>query len=234
MNILHCSSGWNTDDPRVLRARSTWSQNHRNYFFKRDARDLGDTRDWPFLKDVLAATLERNPDFLFYTDDDIILRPGLESSIMLLAQEGCNAFTGQRVDVPNFEAIHTALHKAEHMGRALIGFRASWLREHLAEIPDYVVGCSTADLMLSAMCRKMVDRIWTMENCADWCPKCETIPGLLFHESHRSRWLDFEEAPAEVHNRKLTAAWFQANLPESLPKHLEGYLCTTEPVNAKS
>lgn len=235
MNIIHCTPNMETSDPRIARARDTWKTLYSDFGwipahiphpYPRSSKDIGDPRACCYLRDVFDYALSKATigDTIVYTDDDIILTPGIDAVV----RERCDLwplFTGQRVEVNSIdEAFNCTNPQSEHVGRSMIGFSnllsvtSVW---ELDLIPDFILGSCEADLCLAAMARFAVGSNWSMETASIPDPLCELPLGTIFHERHPSTWTGPECAPANNYNKKLAAAWFRENMPESIPIHLK-------------
>jgi len=74
------------------------------------------------------------------------------------------------------------------MGRDLVAVRSSWLRMHLDDIPDFVLGGPRWDLYMAHLARSMCGIASTMDNYWSCYPECEIPQGLLMHEPHTPSW----------------------------------------------
>lgn len=192
--------------------------------YKRTARDIGDARDLPFLKDVLEPALaQANPDdCIVWTNDDIILHPELLD--ILRVQVGIwDACTSMRVEFKTETVPHltsspeemAARGEVRHMGRDLMAAKASWFRRHWNELPDAIIGAPAFDLHLAAFVRHTLGHRTTRQNIADRIPCCELPHGYVIHQHHPSVWAALpQNTPSHVHNGRLFREWSAKALPE--------------------
>jgi len=111
--------------------------------------------------------------------------------------------------------IETDGRKEPHMGRDVFVFRADWLRDHMPEIPDFLLGAPCFDLVLAALIRKARGIPSNKENLHHDIFPCEMPAGLVLHEPHESSWAGANEhtLPANEWNRRLARDWTQKNCP---------------------
>jgi len=197
------------NEDRHKRACSTWNnciQVHRSSW-GRDARDIGDTRPLPYLKDLLTAGLGaslHSGDCIVWHNDDVCLAPNALRSIHDHVRKWDFCCT-RRLEDPSYV----------HMGRELMAFRAGWLRDNLHRLPDTILGASDFDLFYAAWLRKERGIITTGSNLTlDMLP-VDIPAGLAMHEKHESSWNTRERiaAPSTQHNRRLFREWARRELP---------------------
>lgn len=212
--IIHAFEWHQTTDPRVARAQATWQRlpwfqvPYRDY--ARDARQIGDKRALPYLRDVLAAALEHatDSDLVVLTNDDVGLAPELDR-IIRDRMRNIQVATGRRVDIPS--------KRMPHAGRDIAVFRASWLRRNLPTIPDFILGASEWDLWAAAEANRLVGRRWAMRTST--IDQVAEIPtGHVSHETHTAVWTTGQNSfPSQLHNRRLFKAWCLEHGVEGLP-----------------
>lgn len=222
--VLHAYEVHDTSD-RAKRAQQTWASTgwtpapYEKYL--RTAKDIGDRRDLPYLKDVLSNALASasDGDIVVFTNDDIILHPDCAVELeRLMSKVTCAS--SRRIDLKDpFDSSRSREDYAKldnrHVGRDLFAFRADWLRDHISEIPDFILGASAWDLCLAAMVRNYGGCEWSIRTSASDCLSCELPLGLVLHESHSPKWgdSDNQNSPSELHNAKLFKDWCKAYAP---------------------
>lgn len=227
--IIHAFESHHTDDSRIPAARKTWESiwercgwvpsEYSQYV--RDAREIGDHRDLPYLKDCLAKALSTatDDDIILFTNDDIILHPDTDAEVRRLMRTNC-MISSRRIDVTGFPDLSLPVSRlaemdTHHFGRDLVAWRASWLRENFSEIPDFILGASEWDLWAAAMARKQCGIDWIMPASPHTCPTCEPAVGHVLHVIHDSQWSKGEKTfPSQIHNRKLFKEWSIRNAPQ--------------------
>jgi hypothetical protein len=207
MKIYHACDLFGNDS-RHQKARQSWvalwpkglipCYSHMPY--RRSAKDVGDTRALPFLKDVLSkavAKTESQDDIVLWCNDDVIL---LEEIMDWLPS--IDRAVGMRRD-------------DDHIGRELFAFRAGWLADNWDEIPDFILGCPVFDLVLAAIIRKAHGFDSTLENMARDLHPADAVVRYALHEPHSSGWAGKNEFKfaGNAHNRKLAKLWCRKNMP---------------------
>lgn len=213
---------------REVRARSTWNAldciPDAVCQFRRDATDIGDPRDLPYLKDMLEFALLNpdcgNNDIVMWTNNDVALHPELPNALrrFIALYEVCTSF---RVELPyGVEADVTkdpeeiALMSMGHMGRDMFAATAGWLRKYWNDIPDAIIGCPIFDLHLAALVRKQKGFNSDRQNLETLIPCCEFPRGYVIHEAHEAVWSRLPmTTPSHQHNSKLFQQWCSVNLP---------------------
>lgn len=189
---------------RHQRAQATWEKigAERVSFgeYKRTAKDIGDARALPYLKDLLRLALDRaeNHDIIAWTGDDVSVSPKTEAWL--------------RLHVPRFGAV-SARRDIGHVGRDLFAFSATWLRQHWDEIPDYILGAPDFDMGLAVLIRAKRGIKSSLANLSIDFPGCEPKGAEIWHEPHKSEWsrAGFEKEPSVIHNRKQNLNWASKN-----------------------
>jgi hypothetical protein len=210
VKVVHVFESHGELNARESAAQSTWNRTGwalRPYDrYARDARSIGDTRDLPFFKDILAHGLVGcDPwDIVVFTNSDIALRDGIDAEVRKLMRS-VSVCTARRMDHDK------GSNSAPYAGRDLVAFRAGWLRHHFQEIPDFLIGASHWDLWAMAQARVMAanQKVDFRHLHAD-SPECELSLGACLHQKHKSRWLDNESSPSELHNRSLYRAYMKS------------------------
>jgi hypothetical protein len=218
--VIHAFDKRPESNPRIDRAQASWGVTgwipapYSENRYRRSAASIGDARNLPFLRDVLANALEsaEDRDFIVYTNDDITLTPETDAEVRKLLGRAV-MITGRRVEIGKENHIH--------YGRDLIAFRAGWLRVNIDSIPDFILGASQWDLWAACKARLLcgiggVDEARRMIGIV--CPKsrefevfdspsCEMKRGTVLHEPHTGTWTLDEESPSENHNRLAFEKW---------------------------
>lgn len=174
---------------RHLRARANWPNDAilRNEW-GRDAREIGNDRPLPFLKDLLKAGLESGADVVVWLNDDCSLS---EDAFSKMARH-CQVFF-----------YGCVRRDPTHCGRECFFFLSSWLREHLSQMPDVILSAAKCDLAVARWLHKLRGYHLHEKNLlADVFPT-EVAPGLVHHAQHLSSWPGDVRKPAALHNAKL-------------------------------
>lgn len=222
------------DERRILNAFWSWVKLYKQgvipchvWEYPRSARMIGDQRELPFLKDVLAAGLKlatAEDDILILTNDDSVLHQSIIPALTatLRSVDCCSSFriNFEREDMPKTD---TAVEKVRQwgescLGRDLFAFRANWLLLNWEAIPDFVLGEQEFDLVLATMIRMAAGLTTTRENFTVQEPRCELDRGYVMHENHTRNWMSeqWAKSPAKIHNNRLAAEFFSDNGFESL------------------
>jgi hypothetical protein len=155
----------------------------------RTARNIGDLRPLPMLKEMLAKALKftRHRDIIVWTNDDVQIL-NLHKVV-----EHCRRFgaVGVRRD-------------PAHIGRELFAFRWDWLADRIHNFPDCAVASPWFDLAVAAWIRRQFGWVSTMDNLIEDRYPAE-IPNekILHHEDHSSSWTDSMDRPASVWNERI-------------------------------
>lgn len=191
--------------------------------YPRDAREIGEKRPLPFLKDVLMGAMRQadSEDIIVWGNDDGILHPELPDMIRFYAGI-YDAVCSQRCDIRRampMRAINPsemAKNTPPHFGRDIFAFKKWWLEQYWDEIPDAIIGCSDFDVHLTALIRlyhgiksdrnSFLKHIYPAEMPRGYCLH-------IAHESHWSRPEYVNTSPGQIWNRKLWAEWGKKNLP---------------------
>lgn len=218
------------DEERILKAFWSWSWHYERgmlpchvWEYPRSAKALGDPRELPYLKDVLAEGLALSTapdDILVLTNDDTVLHQKVLWAMTAMLSRGVDALSSFRM---NFEphqmpATDTPVAKVRQWGEACLGrdlfaFRAEWLRLNWGAIPDFVLGEAEWDLVLAAMVRMSADVQTTKLNLAIHEPRCELERGYVIHCNHERNWKNgrFAKSEAKIWNNRLAAEFLCDN-----------------------
>lgn len=187
--------------------------------YKRSAKDIGDKRELPYLKDCLefGMSFARKPeDIIFWTNDDNILHKDLPKALRrhIAIWSCCSSHRCEfhYTPMPSMDAPPSEFARAResHIGRDLFAFTKAWLVEYWDEIPDFILGASDFDLALAWIIR--LKKGFKPDESLLGVPivPCELQPGYVLHEWHRPAWTAKDNvmtAPSQLHNRKLFWAW---------------------------
>lgn len=213
--VIHVFERHGELNVRERAAQSTWEKT--GWVLKpfdkypRDARSIGDKRDLPFMRDCLEHGLRdaSDADTIVLTNSDVSIGSEVQSELARIMARGVVA-TCRRVDVGPAPNDTPRL----HTGRDLLAFRAGWLRRHLSQIPDFILGASQWDSWATQFSRRLVGAAPQIsENAFGHVPDCEVNPTLqgVTHVRHRAYWLQNQNAPSEVHNDRLYREWLRVN-----------------------
>lgn len=222
--ILHAVSKRPTDLERVLKAERTWGVLYskglmlpaHTWFWPRSTdRTMGDPRVLPYLRDPLITAIAQSKpdDIILFTNDDLAFDERTLQYVRWKLKH-VPLVTASRLDVSDLNYRRLG---AKHCGRDLFAAKASWVKKHLQEIPDFVAGASEWDLVLAALARKLACLESDINGITFNCGLTELPVGLLWHQSHEKTWNHEENvntAPSQVHNRMLAEEWFRFNTPK--------------------
>jgi len=195
--------------------------------YPRDAREVGDERALPYVKDVLipAMTCARDKDdVILWTNNDTILHPLVLDAIEEKLQHvsACGSF---RV---NFNKVEKSLYETEpnvlaqrgvhDLGRDLFAFKKRWLLRWWNEIPDFFLGEVEFDLVLAVMIRRDAGVFTTKLNWEQLIPACEIDKGYVLHEIHDRSWTSdkHKNSAAKMWNRDRAIEFYAKNGMPSL------------------
>jgi len=187
---------------------------HHYSQYLRSAKDIGDSLDLPYLKDVLKPALDAcalGDEIVMWTNDDTVLHPDLPGAL----REHLGRYPA--VSIPRCEfnrrpptGAASQWGKANvdknHNGRDLFAFRASWLREHWDDIPDFILGASEFDIWLTCFIRHKLGVAAPRSKLSTCFPGSEMERGWVGHIRHATQWNNprrYDSAPAQKHNQKL-------------------------------
>jgi len=236
--MIHCLERHRQVDAqserRVMAAWESWLALYRTglmvpchlWDYPRSARVIGDTRDLPYLKDVLAAGIAKAApgDLIVLTNDDTIMHAQLLTALMRLMATK-DAVSSFRLNFPKdfvpppTEKIERIVKRgANCLGRDLFCFRREWLVANLDAFPDFILGEQEWDLVLAVMVRQTAKVMTTKINFEQVMPACELAHGYLIHEMHERLWTDprYQNSPAKLHNNRLMCEWHSDNGFENL------------------
>lgn len=219
---------------RILNAFWSWVDLYKEgvipchvWEYPRSSKGIGDPRELPYLKDVLAAGLKlatEPDDVVVLTNDDTVLHreviPALTATMRSV--DACCSFR-INFERENMPVTDTPVAKVRQwgescLGRDLFAFRAGWLKLNWEAIPDFFLGEQEFDLVLTTMIRLSAGVMTTKMNFAVQQPKCEIDRGYVIHEIHARNWTNekFAKSPAKIHNNRLYVEFCADNGFESL------------------
>lgn len=211
---------------KAIQAESSWVDLYKRrelkpchvWRYPRSSASIGDTRNLPFLKDVLCAGLTkcRDHDIVVWTNDDTILHSEAANSVLssLSKTDACSSFrvNFEKGNLPKLTDPVDKIRSAGKfdLGRDLFAFRASWLIRNWNCIPDFYLGELEFDLVLAVLIRKLAGQATTKVNIHEPLPACELERGYVIHELHQRIWVtkEHEKSPAKAWNQKLCRAWY--------------------------
>lgn len=230
--IIHVVQRWRPNDPeidlRIHEATLSWISLYMTgevlpchvwHPFKRDATTIGDERQLPFLKDVLADGLQlchMKDDIVLLTNDDSVLHPDLANELFTRLEKQPCVCTGRITftDKPDF-VNRKFLSRSEDFGRDAFAFKSDWLKKNIDKFPDLILGEAHFDLLITCIIRRFSGIELTLDGRKDVAQKCELPIGWVQHRKHEKRWYSGVEVhlktPAQNHNHKLSAEWYMAN-----------------------
>lgn len=217
---------------RVNLAKSSWDLIYAtgkvlpSHFtsYPRDAREIGEKRALPYLRDMLSKTMEEasDEDLIFFSNDDNILHTDLPAMVMFYASV-YDVVSSQRIDLHRalpmriLNPVEMDKNNPPHFGRDLFAFKKSWLVKHWDDIGEYILGASSWDVAMTAKIRlyhgiksdrqSFLRHIFPAE-----CPR-----GYVFHLQHASRWAENgyqDSSAANQWNNKIWREWASRNLPD--------------------
>jgi hypothetical protein len=177
------------EEQRHKDAQATWGNTYLPKVLPRSSKQIGDRRDLPYVKDVLKSCMAISPtDVIILTNTDVHFPEGSISKIMEHARKfkfGCSR------------------RHSSHLGREVYWFERRWLRDHIDEMPDAILGAPKVDFIIAKWMRQYHGIQSTLETLAYDFPPVELPPGLIYHPPHMSAWLSFPNAASARHNQNL-------------------------------
>ena len=235
--IIHCVERHeqkNADaERRVAYALESWKTLYRTgevvpchvSNFQRTARNIGDKRDLPYLKDVLAAGLamsKNDDDIIMLTNDDTVIHPDIAMELFNMRTPAiCSGRSHfENGGIPNLTstAIKPNCQWGGDIGRDLFAFKKSFLVKSYDEIPDFLLGESEWDLVNAAWIKKtLFGELTTVNSREKRDPRFELPAGYVWHEDHAKAWkIARPDSPAKLHNRRLMIQFYEANGMDNL------------------
>lgn len=222
-----------SSERRVMAAFNSWVGLYEQgvipchvWDYPRSGRSIGDTRDLPYLKDILQAGLNVSQpgDLIMFSNDDTILHESTPKIIqqMIRGKDALSSFrlnfNEGKVPAPNANLKRICNQGGQCLGRDLFVFRREWLQLNFNSIPDFILGELEWDLVLSVIVRRTAGVMTTKKNFTEIIPKCDLPRGYVIHENHERNWVDarFSNSPAKIHNNLLACEWYCDNGFEAL------------------
>lgn len=221
--IIHCVEAHMDRNPqetaRKSFARASWNTLYGKGMvpavysrYARDARTIGDPRDLPFLKDVIANAIPAkggvSGDIFVFTNDDIILHKNILPEIRRAvgAWGACSShrcIVNTRPDI-NSEALFPTMFAGD-TGRDLFAFSWDWLKKYWDNIPDFVLGAPNWDTGLAGLIRYTTGDNSQVRNSSER----EINKRYVCHLLHHPQWQDSVNGNAAgEHNDKLARSLF--------------------------
>ena len=217
-------------DQRTIEAQASWDVLYERgvipchlWEYPRSAKDIGDVRDLPYLKDVLQNAMDQasDSDIIMFTNDDNWLHPSLADYIHFhvsvygpCSSQRCEF---KQCQIPRSPTVDECCKLSEsHMGRDLFAFTKAWLLDMWEEIPDFILGASDWDLCMALMIRLHHGKPVERESIEPTYFPAEIPRGYVSHQWHEAYWTrpdNESEAQSQVHNRTLFFQWAKANVP---------------------
>jgi len=229
--ILHVVETHQTLDARVLRARKSWESIygatiqpvHVNRW-ERSARQIGDPRDLPMLRDVLEQGLKQaqESDVIMLTNTDITLATGVDMAVKQAVQaQGAVCSFRLNTDRPmgRFESPRKLSRDFQpDYGRDLFAFSKEWLEAHWKLVPDCFLGEVEWDLILTILIRRSIGI--EVRTTAEFHQHTDAeLPlGFVMHEKHVPVWKTLAGlcSPSKTWNWSVAKAWYRENRAEHL------------------
>lgn len=236
--LWHVTERHKTNNPdaerRTLQAEASWVNLYIGkqmkpchvWRYPRSSSAIGDSRDLPYLKDVLCEGLTkcREYDVVVWTNDDSILHQQTADACLRLLSKtdaiGSFRVNFEKGKIPKANEELPKIREAGKfdLGRDLFAFRASWLIRNWHAIPDFILGELEFDLVLAVLIRKLAGQATTKTNIHEPIPMCELERGFVLHEIHQRSWVtkEHEKSPAKAWNQKLCREWYSDHSYHSL------------------
>ena len=192
----------------------------------RNSWAIGDLRQTHFIKDVLRAGMERasrSDDIICLTNDDTVINQYWWYNAYT-ALKTMGAVCSFRRDMPvgfdlNVEDYPNEMHGIQQYGRDAFAFRKDWLKDHIDEIPDYVIGYGDWDSTLAMLIRLTHGQKSTRDEFLIEQPTSELPTKFVYHHCHSAYWdTAGPNNPGNAHNRRLTNKFFSDRLGWEMPK----------------
>lgn len=215
MNIIHVWQHGGKLSPDTARrnsvARQTWEQVYAKGGWEERRLDDNiltrtadkvvprETRDFPFIKDILRYACFGCPDeqVICFTNADTCLASNLTEKILQLAGKPAH---GHRHD---FKRLDGPIHDDEiakgdfYVGSDIFIMTAGWWRKHVSEFPDLIQGAETYDKILRALILK--------HGGTELVNQC-------YHELHGNPWKEQRMTlPSNIYCRHLARTWLKKN-----------------------
>lgn len=190
----------------------------------RSAKEIGDSRDLPYLRDVMQPALDQalDDDIVFWTNEDNWLHPLLVERVEFhvsvfgpCCTQRCD-FKGQipSAQTPPEKFVKFGQH---HMGRDVFAATKRDWQWMLEQLGDPILGASDWDLHLCAIIRLHHGIRLSRKNVEDHIHPAEFERGYVAHKHHTPKWTRpgyVNTAPSQKHNRLGFKLWAEKYLPE--------------------
>lgn len=217
--IQNAASSWDVGYERGL----VWP-NHQ-WTWHRDSTSIHERKQTPFLKDVLKKAMECSTgnDMIAFTNDDTLVNVffWFDAWHWLKTHGAGCAFRRCINSSQEFQAFNYILkpHGEVSPGRDAFFFTQEWLREHMDEIPDYVLGFGGWDSTLAMLIRLSAGNTPKLSEFVEEHRSSEIGTRHIYHVSHDPDWIHSKHMPGNVHNRALTDKFFKERLGWEMPKY---------------
>lgn len=235
--IIHAVNRFIPSDPATLQrihgAAISWDIGYHYEFilprhqwaWKRDATSIGEKTPTPFLRDVLSRALSdatSKNDLIVLTNDDTIVNQYWWFAA-LDASRSRGAACSFRRNIAPADLVNCWLYPdkpigTRHCGRDAFFFTQDWLKAHLAEIPDYIMGFCDWDSTLAMLIRLSHGHKSTAAEFSEEHPASELESRFIYHIDHSARWAQSFNQRGNQHSRALTTEWFNKHLGWEMPK----------------
>jgi hypothetical protein len=195
MRAIHIISEMSSDSPETRRrhrvAAETWRELYQNGVvpchismteLPRNSRDIGDSRELPFIKDLIEYGIEKHrPEVVVITNADICLAKDAAKRVsdVLNTSDACYShrmnFDGPLEDpIPDAQISQGT---EEIYGVDFFAFKVDWWNRVKKIFPDMLLGCERWDILL-------------MNLIIITCPPSCILSNLTYHEKHHAFWCD--------------------------------------------
>lgn len=183
---------------------------------RRNAKLLGDSRDLPYLKDIMEQGIKASHEdsVIVFTNGDIVLHPELPRVLEeRMGERECACsfrITLDKLPTEGSPEYWASLGQPD-FGRDLFAFKRAWLVENWGEIPNLFVGEQEWDLIVACMVR-LHNGVEMREKTDLAVPdeRAELPLGYVLHQRHVGGWLARSNlmAPAKLYNVALANKWY--------------------------
>jgi hypothetical protein len=214
---------------RFAHARKTWDFHFENGEFvelpvtaamlTRSARNLGDTRALPFVKDLVNHGMcrARPEDIVVVANRDICLTTTALERLRWGVERGKGVAVAVRRTMPNppMNRLHRSVTNCKPDGGFdLFAFTPAWWAANEAKLPDMLLG------------REAWDTCWRM--LADEKGADVYLDDITYHEPHDSPWRAEQfTSPSQVYNRNLCLDFAKKRPHDVRARH---FMATIKPV----
>jgi hypothetical protein len=192
--------------------------------YVRNAKDeIGDRRRLPYFKDLLKRAMEQmdDDDILLWSNDDNCIHPRLPEYLKfhLSVYGPCSILRTEFMGrIPSLELSPEQFDRGSkfHIGRDGFAFTKRWLVDNWGKIPDFIMGASDWDLVLTCLIRLEYGIKTTGGNMGEQIFPADIPRGYLGHSWHHSTWntRDVNNEPSNIHNRTLFCEMRDKHLPD--------------------